>query len=326
MSDFLNSVTAAANTALDLWPVPKGATARIINVSENVTFILEGTGGYRAILRVHRRGYHTAQAISSELDWIEALQKERIVKTPQILNGVNGKRLQRVDTPDLGEIQMVLFDCAPGKHPDESAELPRQFSILGELAAKLHDHSSRWQRPNNFSRMSWGLDEVFGPKAHWGDWRDAPNVDAAVSEVIERAEQRVTHELQEFGIGADRHGLIHADMRLANLLVSGNNITVIDFDDCGFGWFLYDFAAAISFFEHKPIVPELRAAWLAGYRRVRDLPDAHEARLDSLIMLRRLALLAWIGTHREAPEPRALAPKFAKQTAELAERYLMGGF
>ncbi len=38
-------------------------------------------------------------------------------------------------------------------------------------------------------------------------------------------------------------------MRLANLLIDGDRVTLIDFDDCGFGWFMYDFAAAISFFE-----------------------------------------------------------------------------
>jgi len=324
MPEFLNKITRAANAALSLWPMPVGATAHIINVSENVTFLVEAQDGYRAVLRVHRQGYHTPDAINSELDWIEALQRDKVVQTPQILRGLDGKRLQTVDTQELGKVQMVLFAYDTGTNPDEAEIFPKQFRGLGELAAKLHDHSETWVKPTGFTRMAWGLDEVFGPKAPWGNWRDAPHVNDSLSEVLERAETRVVDSLQKFGTSCDRYGLIHADMRLANLLVLKDSITVIDFDDCGFGWFLYDFAAAISFFEHKPIVPELRAAWLDGYRSVRDLPDQHEAQLDSLIMLRRFALLAWIGSHREAPEPKALAPHFAKQTAELAERYLMG--
>jgi len=39
-------------------------------------------------------------------------------------------------------------------------------------------------------------------------------------------------------------------------------------------------------------------------------------------MLRRMALLAWIGSHIEAPEPQALAPGFAATTARLGQAWL----
>jgi Ser/Thr protein kinase RdoA (MazF antagonist) len=74
--------------------------------------------------------------------------------------------------------------------------------------------------------------------------------------------------------------------------------------------------------EDHPKVPELRAAWVHGYRRVRAVGEAEEAEIDSFVMLRRLALLAWIGSHIEAPEPQALAPDFARVSAELGEAYL----
>ena len=44
-------------------------------------------------------------------------------------------------------------------------------------------------------------------------------------------------------------------MRLANLLVDGRDVSVIDFDDCGFGWFMYDLGSSVSFIEHDPTVP-----------------------------------------------------------------------
>jgi Ser/Thr protein kinase RdoA (MazF antagonist) len=87
---------------------------------------------------------------------------------------------------------------------------------------------------------------------------------------------------------------------------------------------MYDFAAAISFIEDHPQVPRLKEAWLKGYRRVRTLDPADEAMIETMVMLRRMALLAWIGSHIEAPEPQALAPDFAVRTAELAKRYLAG--
>jgi Ser/Thr protein kinase RdoA (MazF antagonist) len=129
-------------------------------------------------------------------------------------------------------------------------------------------------------------------------------------------------DLAAYGRTAQNFGLIHADMRLANLLVDGEQVTLIDFDDCGFCWFMYDFAAAISFFEDSPQVPALRARWLAGYARIRALSPADIGMIDTMILLRRMALLAWIGSHGETELAKAHAQNFARVTAELAARYL----
>jgi Ser/Thr protein kinase RdoA (MazF antagonist) len=147
-------------------------------------------------------------------------------------------------------------------------------------------------------------------------------VDSFVRAVLEKVETVVSTRLAAFGKSPDRYNLIHADMRLANLLVNAAGIRVIDFDDCGWGWFMYDFAAAISFIEDDPQVAALKAAWLRGYQSVRKLTDADVYEIDTFIMLRRMALLDWIGSHIEAPEPQALAPGFAATTAALGEKYL----
>ena len=51
--------------------------------------------------------------------------------------------------------------------------------------------------------------------------------------------------------------------------------------------------------ETHPQVPDLRAAWLDGYRHVRAVSIEDEEEIDSFIVLRRMALLAWIGSHGE---------------------------
>lgn len=98
---------------------------------------------------------------------------------------------------------------------------------------------------------------------------------------------------------------------------------MIDFDDCGFGWFAYDFAAAISFLEHEPYVPDLADAWLAGYAAVAPLPPEAEEILPHMIMLRRMLLTAWIASHAETPTAQELvADGYTRGTVELAERHL----
>ncbi len=136
-------------------------------------------------------------------------------------------------------------------------------------------------------------------------------------------------------LATEKPSLVEENRRLHKLMVEGvdvefysedgtirgDKVRLIDFDDCGFGWFLYDFATGVSFMEDHPQVPALKKSWVEGYRTVRDLPAADEAEIDTFVMLRRMALLAWIGSHREVEIAIELAPVFAEGTAKLAESY-----
>jgi Ser/Thr protein kinase RdoA (MazF antagonist) len=104
--------------------------------------------------------------------------------------------------------------------------------------------------------------------------------------------------------------------------VAGDRLTVIDFDDCGFSWHLYDLAAALSFIEAHPETGELVEAWLEGYQRRRRLPREHLLEIETLIMLRRLVLLAWLGTRAGTDLAETYAADFAEDSAVLAERFL----
>ncbi|MGB8622441.1 MAG: phosphotransferase [Paracoccaceae bacterium] len=318
----LKHLDVMANDALVLWNLPDGARARLINVSENATYLVEA-GETKAVLRIHRENYHTRRAIECELAWAEALNRESEVMTPGVITGRDGEEIQQASSDALPFPRyMVMFEFVEGHQPDESHDLEGPFEELGEIAARTHVHSIGWKRPQPFERLTWNLDTVFGTDPTWGHWRDAPNVTPEVEAVLARVEDTVKARLTAFGLGPERYGLIHADMRLANLLIGERGTRLIDFDDCGMGWFLYDFATGISFMEDHPKVPALREAWVRGYRKVRDLSAAEEAEIDSFVMLRRLALLAWIGSHIEAPEPQELAPDFARVSAELGEEYL----
>lgn len=314
-----------AHTALALWDLPRGATAHLINVAENKTYLVTAPCGYKAVLRLHRAGYHSQQAIASELMWLEALGRDTNIPTPNVIVGRDHRPIQRVtldseSTPHY----MVMFDHISGHAPDETQDIRPGFETLGRLAAACHQHVTSWEKPVGFTRFSWDTDAVFGPHAPWGNWRDAPGVSTTNQSVLEAIEETIIHRLGRYGQASDRYNLIHADMRLANLLVDGPTTRLIDFDDCGYGWFMYDFAAAISFMEDDPRVPAFKAAWLKGYEAVRALTPDDSAEMDTFIMLRRMALLAWIGSHMDAPEPQRHAPDFAETTARLGRQWLNG--
>lgn len=318
LEQLLGYLETLAAQSLSLWDMPDGAKARLINVSENATYLVEAPGGHKSVLRIHRENYHSHRAIECELAWLEALDQEKVVTTPGYYVGKNGDPIQEGRVNGLHEPRyMVMFHFVEGEAPDESGDMTDGYEELGAIAARCHEHVLRWQKPDDFQRLTWDVDAVFGVTPTWGNWRDAPEVTDELRPTLEKVEATIRARLDAFGKAPDRFNLIHADMRLANLLIDDNTTRLIDFDDCGWGWFLYDFAAAISFIEDDPRIPDLKAAWVRGYRSVRRMTAGEEAEIDTFVMLRRMALLAWIGSHIEAPEPQELAPGFAQTTAQL---------
>jgi len=298
---------------LDLWRETADGRATLINLSENHTFLVDAPAG-RSVLRVHRPGYQTAETIESELSWLAALSRDTDLPVVRPLPGRDGRLLQQI-----GDRYAVLFAFEEGREPT-SGSVPL-FRTIGAFAAKAHLHVTSWQPPAGFTRPTWSAEAMLEPDGLWGDWRKAPGV-GLVRETLDVLAARLHADLTAYGAGPDRFGLIHADMRLANLLVDGPRTTLLDFDDSGFGWFIYDLGSALSFIDLEPEAPALRAAWLEGYTSLRPLSAEDLAIIDAMVLLRRMVLLAWIGTHGETQLAKTHVRTFAADTARAGRAWL----
>jgi Ser/Thr protein kinase RdoA (MazF antagonist) len=147
-------------------------------------------------------------------------------------------------------------------------------------------------------------------------------MDAARIDLFGKTAELIRERLVMYGSGPDRFGLVHCDLRLANLLVHEGAVKVIDFDDCGFTWYMSDIATPVSFYEHRPEVPGLIESLLEGYRTVRAVSRAEEEEIPTFIMLRRLLLVAWVGSHAETDLARSLGVSYTDQTVGLCSAYL----
>lgn len=317
----LLDLARAATARFDL---PDGLAIRLVNLSENATYEVSAPDGRRWALRIHREGYHSKAAIASELAWLTDLRAKGIVVTPVPVPGRDGQIIQVVPHPRMARPRhVVLSHWEAGIEPDISHDLIAPFRVLGETAARMHGHAQGWKRPDWFTRQVWNFDTALGEnRPHWGRWREGMGVDAVKARLFGRTVARIGERLAAYGAGPDRFGLIHCDLRLANLLIDGPDVKVIDFDDCGFSWFMYDAATPVSFYEHEPQVPDLIEAWVEGYRRVRPLPQADEAEIPTFVMLRRLLLVAWIGSHSETDLARSMGLAYTEGTMGLCDRYL----
>ncbi|MCW2549037.1 MAG: aminoglycoside phosphotransferase, partial [Mycobacterium sp.] len=280
---------AALDAALH-WGFGADAQLSLLCISENATYLVtDPTTREQGVLRLNRPGYHSRRAIESELAWTAALRREGVVNTPAWRRTRQGPGVALLE-PGAAPRHAVMFSFAPGTEPapgDASAGMP----AIGEIAARLHTHARRWTRPEGFSRFAWDLPAALGDArepGRWGDWRAGAGPELVAT--LQAAQAAVVAALTAYGQGPERFGLIHGDLRAANLLVdtdTGNEtdtLTVIDFDDCGMSWYGYDLAAAVSFLEHRIELAELVAGFLAGYRRSAPFGTDDIAVLPALIM------------------------------------------
>jgi Ser/Thr protein kinase RdoA (MazF antagonist) len=311
-----------AEEALSHYDLPRNASVQLVCLSENETYKVEAPSGQRWALRIERPGYQSRNTLASEIAWLVALRQDGVVATPVPVTGLNGAWVQTVRIEGAEPRSVVLFAWEKGTQPTIDMDLRQCFRSLGEIAAKMHDHSSRWTRPAGFERFTWDFETTLGNVARWGRWRDGLGMDATRIELFGRTAQLISSRLARYGTGPDRFGLVHGDLRLANLLLHDGELKVVDFDDCGFSWYMYDVAAVVSFYEHLPAVPGLIQHLLDGYRTVRAVSQAEEQEIPTFLMLRRLLLVAWVGSHSETDLARSLGVPYTDQTIALCSAYL----
>ncbi len=336
----MDRVRGCAKDALAAYDGHPEASLELLNVSENATFLVRDPGTGPSVLRVHRLGYHTEREIASELAWMDALRAEAGVRTPQVLPAADGRRIVTVAERGGGaERHCVRFEFLPGSEPGsasgsesgsasgsasagQAALTHSHFAELGEITARMHRHAREWSRPAWFTRFHWDYAAAFGRAARWGRWQDGIGVGTSERQILARLDDALEARLAAFGTGQARYGLVHADTRLANLLVHDGSVSVIDFDDSGFSWYLYDLGTSVSFFEHAPEVPALVDSWLEGYRKVGRLSAEDQAEIWTFIMFRRLLLVAWIGSHQAVDIAAELGAGYTQGSCDLAESYL----
>ncbi|WP_299134339.1 phosphotransferase [uncultured Amaricoccus sp.] len=324
--DSLAAMTRAADEAMMTWGFA-GADRSLVKFRENAVFRVTGPDGRRRALRVHRPGYHSDAELASELAWMEALAADGL-PVPAVVPTPGGALMATIGEPGSAFQVDVLewLDGAPIGSAGESMrlagpDLARVQAETGRLAARIHAHAATWARPAGFTRHAWDCDGLIGPTPFWGPFRALPAIAehlALVDAVCERARA----DLAAFGTTPDNYGLIHADLVPDNLLEAGGAVMLIDFDDAGFGWHLFEIATALFFLQGTEGFEAARDNLVAGYRSVRPLPEADLARLDLFLALRGLTYLSWLASRQDTETARELAPVLVGLAVRACRAYL----
>jgi Ser/Thr protein kinase RdoA (MazF antagonist) len=311
-----------AEAALEPFGLAPDSTLELLKYRENAVFrVDEPASGRRCVLRVHREDYQTPASIRSELQWMDALHAAGI-DTPRAMAGRDGQLVQTVSVPGVPEPRHCDVISWVEGEPLDAANSVEAYGLLGELHARLHVHSRCWTRPAGFTRHCWDAQGMLGDDPLWGRFQDLEALDADQLTLLKRARRMVLDRLARFGRSDDRFGLIHADFMPDNVLLHDGVASVIDFDDSGFGWYLYDPATLFAFSVAAAAFPTMLDAWTEGYRSVTELPEEHLAELPSFIMARFLVGLGWLHTRRETDMAQLLTDTIVKMSCDYAASLL----
>lgn len=290
--------TSIVRAALELWGIDPESEMEILGLRENAVFKITTPTGKRYALRVHRPGYHRPIEVESELIWTASLTNSGVY-SPAAVAAKDGNFIQIVgrDGEPGGYVISVLewFDGAPPKEDNIVAN----YRLLGELNGRIHNHSSSWQPPSGFTRQCWDEKGLLGEAPIWGHFANLADLADLSSEqvkLLHDAQDAVRTHMLGYGKTTDRFGLIHADLMPENILVADGDVRVIDFDDGGYGWYMYDPATALFMHVDEDHYFDIRASWIEGYQRVRALRSADLAAIDALMVARGLIALGWAHT------------------------------
>jgi len=109
-----------------------------------------------------------------------------------------------------------------------------------------------------------------------------------------------------------------------DLIVGDDGIRLIDFDDCGFGWYLYDPASALLPYYGQDFYPDLLDACAAGYRSVRPLSDDELKEMRTFLLLRCFYGLGWLQTRRNSEAAQIYTEPLIFLTGAVGEAFLNG--
>jgi Ser/Thr protein kinase RdoA (MazF antagonist) len=310
--------------ALPTFGLSPDANLEVVTERENAVFRTD-IGEERYAVRVHRAGYHTDGELRSHATWAEALQKEGVVATAPVVRTTAGDVVAHAEHPAVPERRQVTVlgwvdGTSLANSPTPEVD---QYAGVGALMAALHAHAIDWTPPAGFEAITWDADGLLGDDPTWGRFWEASLVDEGDRGLLCRFRDDARAELEAFGTAPDRFALVHGDFLPENLLVGDDgSITLLDFDDGGRGWFLFDIATAL-------VVPMLgddahavRDAFIAGYRSVRPLPDEHLALLPLFIALRGATYVGWMETRAHTQFAKDVGPIVVAAAVEAVRELL----
>lgn len=284
-----------------------------INYEFNATLKVETTDGQLFALRINTNSPRTPENLKAEIAFLRLLAADGRVKVPQPIQNSEGDFYTSVfHEPSLRMFHCVLYSWIEGEELEDEP-IDDQLKAMGVAMATMHLVAPTFELPHGATLPTfddplwWTEDFLLSEKSV---------LDAEAKEMISRALAAIKDGVAKFYEGTTSM-IIHADMHGGNVLWNEDHLSVIDFDDCGFGLPIQDFATALYYFD----TPEQDLAFKEGYKSVAPLPECSEREMKMFFLQRRIVLLNYLYETSNL-EHKSMIPEYQEETLRRIRKYL----
>lgn len=240
------------------------------------------------ILKISHSTRRTANEIHGEMDWLHYLGKHGVPVAKSIPSDEGN--LVEVIGENASYFTAVAYEKAPGQLPTKAMWSEPFFEEWGRITGKLHSLSKSYQAMNPvWKRKEWFEEE------HVNLQRYIP----ADQKVVIAKSNDLLDRLKCLPRDKDRYGMTHGDLHFHNFHVHAGTITLFDFDDSAYNYFVYDIAVVLFYAFFRPLqeaadkqlfIREFFTSFLKGYRQENDFPIEWLSYLPDFLKLRHLIL------------------------------------
>ena len=290
-----------------------GAKVSCINFEFNATFSVETESGTKYALRININSTRTVENMRGEIEWVRHLNRTSGLHTPTPIATVTDEYIVSGLHTDSGlEMYGVMYSWLEGEELGDEPTLS-QLHEVGRAIATLHQESADFALSAGaalptFNNFFWGTEDfLFSKKSVLSD------ADRALIQQAHDLIMQFTNDLYE----NSKVHIIHADMHGWNLMWNQDQLSVFDFDDCGYGVEAQDLAVTLYYLD----TPEQDEALLNGYKSVRPLPTFSQNALKALLLQRRLLLLNYLFETKNQ-EHKEMLPAYLEKSLERVSTFL----
>jgi Ser/Thr protein kinase RdoA (MazF antagonist) len=237
------------------------------------------TASQSYILKVSHHHWRSKSDIKFELEFLDFLYQENVpVANP--LRTKAGKLFVTINAVE-GDRYAALFPYAPGEIPQGDLSI-EQSQIMGQTLGKLHEISLNFD--NKTSRQTLDLKYLLDDSLAviTPSLRHCNQDLIYLTDTIDKIKQQLScleqvSPLWSVCWGDPHSGNVH--------FTTDNQITLFDFDQCGYGWRIFDLAKFLQVSLSAGINRNVRDAFFEGYQTVTKLSESETLSLQALTQM-----------------------------------------
>jgi len=291
------------------------AECRILARTHNVVFLAQD-GPRRYVLRLHTYALNTHR-LRAEIAWLSHLADVRGLPVPRPLYTSSGAPYALAQ--DAPQMIGVLFAYQEGEEKPLHALDEADCAAIGQLLARLHQAAQDFPPTPDTDLPRLDYEGLFGEGGRYALGGLQSMLSPFMLETMQQVGQQVRRVFDAMGQTRASYGLIHGDLHQQNFLFHQGQARALDFEYCGWGYFLYDFTPLLWQLKLRADYAALEEALWQGYQAVLPMPPDWRAHLETLIAARHVASVRWLALNHQSPSvyPHAQA-MMTQRTHELA--------